>query len=236
MKKPLIGALVGMGPKSTATFYERVMHEATEQYGAKQDMDFPDLLMYSLPTPFVIGELIDEAIMKQQLSKGIGTLVKAGVQMIAVPCNVVHLYYDHMQQVAGDIPLLNMVELAVNAIDPNSAKRIALLATEPTIESELYQQGLINKAMQPFVSAELQLLVDQLIGLIKLHAVESDQVCRQWEKLIAYLSVRECDTALIACTDLSAAIEAYPHHAIRFIDAMHALAHAFVEQYSAMHH
>ncbi|MDF1654840.1 MAG: aspartate/glutamate racemase family protein [Coxiellaceae bacterium] len=231
MSKPLIGALVGMGPKSTAPFYQSVIDEASKQYDAKNDIDFPDLLMYSLPTPFVVGKSIDDNLMKQQLTKGIGVLVEAGVQLIAVPCNLVHLYHNHMQQAAGQVPVLNMVELAVNALSPHQANRIAILATAPTIESELYQQALLAKGIEPFVSAPLQSLVDQLIMLTKLNSVEPDEIAQQWKKLLTYLSDHRCTAALIGCTDLSLCEQYHSDNGIVFFDAMRALTSQFIRHY-----
>ncbi len=230
MNKVLIGALVGMGPQSTCPFYGRVMTEASIQYNAQYDMDFPNLLMYSLPTPFVVGQAIDEFLMKAQLSKGIQTLISAGVQLIAVPCNVVHLYYEHMQDEAGKVSVLNMVELAVNTIVSFSNKRIAILATEPTYASAIYQNHLLRKKIQPFVSSTLQAITNQLIRTIKAKSATSDAVRVQWDNLIEYLIANDCDTVLIACTDLSACVDIYPHPNIHFIDSMHALAQNFIAQ------
>lgn len=63
MAKVIIGALVGMGPNSTAPFYDAVMNYARKLYGAKNDMDFPEMVMISLPTPFVPGVELDHSQM-----------------------------------------------------------------------------------------------------------------------------------------------------------------------------
>ena len=47
-EKVIIGALVGMGPNSTSLFYDCVMEYARKLYGAKLDIDFPEMILISL--------------------------------------------------------------------------------------------------------------------------------------------------------------------------------------------
>lgn len=55
----MIGILAGMGPKSTGPFVDTVVAQCQTIYGAKHDMDFPHMMIYSCPTPFyMIGLLI----------------------------------------------------------------------------------------------------------------------------------------------------------------------------------
>ena len=65
----MIGILAGMGPKSTGPFVDTVVARCQTIYGAKYDMDFPHMMIYSCPTPFYMDRPIDHEAMKKQLLK-----------------------------------------------------------------------------------------------------------------------------------------------------------------------
>lgn len=66
----MIGILAGMGPKSTGPFVDTVVARCQTIYGAKHDMDFPHMMIYSCPTPFYMDCPIDHEAMKKRLLKG----------------------------------------------------------------------------------------------------------------------------------------------------------------------
>ena len=51
----MIGILAGMGPKSTGPFIDTVVAECQTIYGAKHDMDFPYMMIYSSPNTVLYG-------------------------------------------------------------------------------------------------------------------------------------------------------------------------------------
>ncbi len=66
----MIGILAGMGPKSTGPFIDTVVAECQTIYGAKHDMDFPHMMIYSCPTPFYMDRPIDHEAMKKAIIEG----------------------------------------------------------------------------------------------------------------------------------------------------------------------
>jgi aspartate racemase len=141
MHTPHIGILAGMGPRSTAPFTDLLITECQRQYGAHYDIDFPPMLIYSLPTPFYLDRPLDHEALITCIQVGLQNLVDAGVAFIAMPCNSVHRYYMRLTN-AIPVPLLNMIDEATAAL-PSNAKKIALLATRPTIDGGLYQPALV---------------------------------------------------------------------------------------------
>ena len=63
MQQPTIGILAGMGPRSTAPFIDLVLTECQSQYGATNDIDFPKMMICSLPAPFYPDRPTDHAAM-----------------------------------------------------------------------------------------------------------------------------------------------------------------------------
>jgi aspartate racemase len=229
LQPPLIGILAGMGPRSTAPFVDLVVGECQRQYGARCDDEFPPMMIYSLPTPFYVDRPIDHAALRAAICAGLQKLEQTGVTFIAMPCNTAHIYYADL---AASIraPLLNMIDEAVRAM-PQTATRIALLATRPTVEAGIYQAAVERAGLSLAAVECYQERIDRLILAIK-SSPDREAAAGMWRELLADLAAGEVDTALLACTDLNA-IGVATHPAITVLDATHCLAAAVVREWRA---
>lgn len=120
MNVPKIGVLAGMGPRSTAPFIDLLVTECQRQYGARHDVDFPPMLIYSLPTPFYLDRPLDHEAVARSIEAGLRDLESTGVPFIAMPCNSAHLYFLRLKA-AVSAPLLDMVALSAAALPPDVA-------------------------------------------------------------------------------------------------------------------
>lgn len=220
-----IGILAGMGPRSTAPFLEAVLDECERQYGAKFDEDFPHILVYSLPTPFHPKKPLDQDRMRKALKIGIETLSRGDVQIIAIPCNVVHLYYDQMQAMT-DIPILHIVKETMEAMD-NTPSKVGLLATRATVESGLYQSHFAQKEKTLYWDESFQNHVDELIYKVKRQGV-SDEVFTLWKSIENLLIENHVREIVCACTDLFFCRQ---NSSLRFYDSAQILASSLVKEY-----
>ena len=111
----MIGILAGMGPKSTAPFVDKVVQLCQQLYSAKNDMDFPPMMIYSCPTPFYLDRPLDHQAMENAIIDGAQKLASTGVDFIAVPCNTANKYYANIQASVG-VPVLNIVTEALRRL------------------------------------------------------------------------------------------------------------------------
>lgn len=228
MNSPTIGILAGMGPRSTAPFIDQVITECQVQYGAKHDIDFPKMMICSLPAPFHPGRPTDHAAMEATIRGGLQDLVRSGADFIAIPCNTAHVYYPQLAK-SVDLPLLNMVELALDAM-PAAAESVALVAARPTIESGIYQDGLRARGRH-VVDIDWQGDVDALIGSTR--TSQDPALFRsQWARLTQRAATAGADTMIIACMDLTA-IKSHIDTALHVLDAGQCLAAAVVRRWMA---
>jgi len=219
-----IGILAGMGPKSTAPFIDLVITQCQKQYGAKNDEDFPHIIIYSLPTPFFVDKPIDHEKMKEVVLNGLKRLESFGVDFIAIPCNTVHAYFNYFKK-SIKIPLLNIVDETLKNLGSENHK-IALLATTPTVNSNIYQRG-IEKAGLKYVSKpEWQKQVDEIIKAIK--SGENKKANLSWNRLLKLIKTENVDMIIVGCTDLN--ILKRPK-SIKFVDSTESLAKAVVKKY-----
>ncbi|ETT70078.1 aspartate/glutamate racemase family protein [Bacillus mycoides] len=218
----MIGILAGMGPKSTGPFVDTVVAECQTIYGAKHDMDFPPMMIYSCPTPFYMDRPIDHAAMKKAIIEGAQKLESTGVDFIAMPCNTAHLYFEELQR-SITIPILNIVDETLKAI-PENTKRVALLATEATVQASIYQDGITKRDIEYIHNEQWQEMINQIITCIK--GGEIEEARKLWSLLVLQLK-DEVDTAIIACTDLNVVVSE------DFVDSAQCLAKAVVRIYAS---
>ncbi|MBK5507619.1 aspartate/glutamate racemase family protein [Bacillus sp. TH12] len=218
----MIGILAGMGPKSTGPFVDTVVAACQTIYGAKHDMDFPHMMIYSCPTPFYMDRPIDHAAMKKAIIEGAQKLESTGVDFIAMPCNTAHLYFEELQR-SITIPILNIVDETLKAI-PENTKRVALLATEATVQASIYQDGITKRDIEYIHNEQWQEMINQIITCIK--GGEIEEARKLWSLLVLQLK-DEVDTAIIACTDLNVVVSE------DFVDSAQCLAKAVVRIYAS---
>lgn len=226
MAKKLIGILAGMGPRSTAPFISTVIDECQQQYGAKEDMDFPPMMIYSLPTPFYLNRPLDHAAIKRTIGAGLRHLESTGVDFIAMPCNTAHLFYKEISALI-DVPLLNMIDITLQ-MRPEGVKQMALLATRPTVAGGLYQTGAAKLGVDLVVKEEWQALVD---GVLEANGQARLDLSRQrWHELVTGVRGAGLDAAVIACTDLNV-VSGGEDGGLTLLDSAGCLARATVQRW-----
>lgn len=217
MKTPIIGILAGMGPRSTAPFIDLLVSECQRQYGARDDIDFPPIMVYSLPTPFYADRPIDHAAMEAALHAGLADLGRAGADFMAIACNTAHIYYPALARQAP-APLLNMVALTAEAL-PTTTGKVALIAARPTVESGIYQAAIADRGCQ-CIDLGWQDDVDTMIESLR-GELDAASLSDRWNAFATQARNAGADTIVVACADLSAVSVPLD---MPVVDATHALA------------
>lgn len=224
----MIGILAGMGPRSTAPFVDLVLDECQRQYGARHDVEFPRMMIYSLPVPFYPDRATDHPAMEAALVGGLRELEATGADVLGIACNTAHVYYPQLARSVAR-PLLNMVELALDAL-PRGASPVALVAARPTAESGVYQAGLRRRGFEP-VELDWQGEVDALIGSTR-DATDPGHFRRSWNELSERAQAAGARSLLLACLDLSA-IRRELETELVVVDAAECLARGLVREWRA---
>ena len=140
-KNKTIGVLGGMGPGASANLYMEIIKYAQQKYNAIQDIDYPPIIIYSLPLEgFDETGIVEEKLVEKQLIDGVKKLESAGCDLIIIGCNTVHVLFAKMQ-VAVKIPILNIVEETKKKVLEFGYKKVGLFASESTTKSGLYQNN-----------------------------------------------------------------------------------------------
>ncbi len=222
----MIGILAGMGPHSTAPFIELVIDECQRQYGAKDDIDFPKMMIHSVPTPFYADRPTDHVAMEAAISQGLQELDQIGVNFIAIACNTAHVYYSQLAKCIRK-PLLNMVRLTADSV-PRSVRRLAVIGARPTSESGIYRTQLLEHGFE-VIEPDWQSQIDQLIVSVRMNK-EASFFTKKWNELTMSAEAAGADALVLACLDLSA-IRQHMKTELPVIDASQALAQNIVSQW-----
>ncbi len=201
-KSAVLGILGGLGPLSSAYFYEMI----TLHTRAMRDQDHIDIILSSratIPdrTDFILSRSDDDPapIMVEELKK----LVHAGADYIAIPCNTAHYFYDTLMSESA-VPILNMVVDTLDYCVAKGAKKIGILATEGTVRAGIYRSVCEEKGIECYApSADGQAAVTRIIyDQIKTGISASAEDFALVEKELKDVG---CDVAILGCTELSVA-------------------------------
>lgn len=186
----VIGILGGMGPRSTTPFIEKVLDECQRQYGAKYDDEYPEMMVYSLPTPFYMDKPVDDEALRLSILEGVKKLSGTFIDFLVIPCNIAHLYFDTISHVSS-VPVINMIEITSKLLTPG---KTTLFATEMTARSGIYPYDILFD--------DWQSRINHLIADIK----EGKKECvlnKQWRSLLDEVKKEDVKNIIIGCTDLS---------------------------------
>lgn len=200
----MLGIIGGMGPMASAVFYDMI----SSKTDASCDQENLNLILLShagMPdrTRAILSK--DEAQIEAVRSKLYADAIflqNAGCTAIAVTCNTAH-YFVNMIEGEIDIPFIHLIRETAEAVASEfGAKKVAVLATDGTIETRLYQDELSKRGVIAFTpKAEVQALVmHEIYECIKRGKPADEEI---WQKIEEYVKAEGCEAAVLACTELS---------------------------------
>lgn len=220
-----LGVLGGMGPQATNTFYQFII----DRTDARTDQEHVNALILSdagMPdrTASILSGNTQAPF--QRLVADAKLLERAGCTVIAVPCNTSHFFLDRVQEQIG-VPILHMIRETAKYLAAQGKKRPGILATDGTIQTELYQKEFAALGIRAVIpSPEAQKLVMSLIYDDVKAGRAGDR--SKFGAIHRDLIAQGCDCGVLACTELSvfAAENHLPHF---YTDAMAVLADRAIE-------
>ncbi|MDD3170061.1 MAG: amino acid racemase [Eubacteriales bacterium] len=217
--RKVLGVLGGMGPLATQLFYKMII-EKTE---ANCDQEHLNMIILSHATmPDRTKEILEGRIEElfHLLVKDAQMLELSGAEVIAIPCNTSHVLLDKLQG-SVNIPIINMVAETAKHITDTFCEpdlRIAVLATDGTINTGLYQKELEKTGITPVIPGTAsQKLVMKLIyeGVKNGGEIDYSDFLTIQDEIFG----QGCQAAILACTELSCFKETFQLPDF-YIDAM----------------
>lgn len=194
MKK--IGIIGGLGPESTAAYYEYITQEYYRIYG---DYAYPEIIIYSMN----FKEIIDVGYeAPEQIKNAIESLHKAGADFVVAACNSIHIVYD---EVAKDIsiPWFSIIDAASEEIKENNITKVGVLGTIFTMSKGFYTKGLARHQIESVVpSDEDQEIVSNIIFKELITNTVTEESRQIVLKIIDKLIAQGAQAIVLGCTEL----------------------------------
>ncbi len=213
----IIGILGGMGPVATIDLYQKIVLNTP----ATIDQEHLQILIYNNPKipprTGVLTNSFDNPLI--ELKKSAILLENAGVDFIIMPCHTAHLWYDELKN-AVTIPFYSMVENTVHTIKKRKDYKniqILILATETTINNNLYQKAFNNYCKITIPSKREQKIITNTLNSIKAGFISSNPYIEALNQILLEYKKRGIDLVLGGCTELPL-IFPYLHNEIEKID------------------
>lgn len=220
----VLGILGGLGPMATAYFYELVI---AHTHVAK-DQDHIDMVISSKATTpdrtaFILGKSNDDpfVVMEAEAHR----LVTFGADVIAIPCNTAHYFYQRLEDVIP-IHILNMVGDTVERAKQMGCTKVGILATDGTVQTETYQLVCREHGLDCMVPDEEGQRGVMRVIYENIKAGEPPNM--EWFNMAAnQLFKGGCTAIILGCTELSL-LKKEGLLDSRYIDSMEVLADAAI--------
>lgn len=200
MKKQTLGIIGGVGPLATMFIGEMIVRRTKAQKDQEHlhtiidnDTNIPDRTAFILdntkenPVPVIIEDA--------------KKLASVGADMIAIPCNTAHTFYDEIQE-GSPIPVLHMIRETAKRASELGAERVGILATTGTLTSHMYQDALEEYGITPVVpDNEMRAHV---MSIIYDYVKAGKNVTQDyWQPIEDAMLALNCDRLVLGCTELS---------------------------------
>lgn len=200
MSKKTLGIIGGVGPLATMFIGEMIVRRTKAVCDQEHvhtiidnDTTIPDR------TAFILDSTQKNPV--PYLQKDANKLASIGADIIAIPCNTAHTFYDELAE-ASPVPVLHMIRETARRARDCGAKRVGLLATDGTITSKVYQTALLEYEMEPVLpSANVQ---EAVMSVIYDYVKAGKEVSRDlWQPIEDAMMDLQCDYIVLGCTELS---------------------------------
>lgn len=232
---PWLGILGGMGPMAGAAFAMRLV-ALTE---AARDQDHIPALLCNDPrvpdrSAARLGTGQDPL---PKMLEGIRLLERAGVSLLAIPCNTAHLWFDQLNGSAS-VPLLHIVESACDDLARLGVHSgcIGLMGTAATLKLGLYQGPLEARGYSVLLPTQDEITSLSVAAIELVKANRTDEAFEPAAECIRRLVARGANAVVLGCTELPLAV---PHSrrgefGVVLTDSIDALARAVLDRWKRL--
>jgi len=217
-----IGIVGGLDPETSAKFLLNVVTHVRKITGKQ-----PNIILDNISVPtrlerqIILGEKSEELF--ELLKQSIDRVNKANVDIIVIPCNTVHIFFDRLQRISR-APLINIIGQTMLAA--KGCKKIGVLATTMTVSSGMFQKSCDKHQIKIILpnKKEQKKISKSIIKILNGRTNRKDK--KFLESIIEKLAKKGAEAIVLGCTDLDLLIN--DKSEIKIIDSTKTLEDAVV--------
>ena len=133
-----LGVIGGMGPLATVKFYDKIVLN-TQAHNDNEHIDLIVLNHSTMPdrTKCIIEKKDTDFL--NEIKKDLEILERIGIDVVAIPCNTSHYFYDEFKNFTN-LKIINMIEETILEIKRRGIKKVAVFGTLGTLNSKVYNK------------------------------------------------------------------------------------------------
>lgn len=147
-----IGMIGGLGPESTLDYYRSIIETYRNESKGESN---PEIIIYSMDINYVL-KLVENKEwdnLVECLVNGIKALKNAGADFAFISANTPHVVFDRVNELSP-IPLISIVDKTCEYIKKIGVKKVGLLGTGFTMQSDFYKKACNRDGIELFVPNE----------------------------------------------------------------------------------
>lgn len=228
-KKKKVGIIGGVGPQATQFIYEKIIEFSQSKYGAKNNNDYPQILIESVPVPDFISDTDQVEVAKEMLIASAKSLTLAGATRLCIGSNTVHILLDELKK-HTEVEFISMIELVAKKCVDSGFKEVGILGTPVLIKSGLYEQALKQNGVELVLPTDKEIEIADSIIRDVLAGQKSFDNKQEYIGALNELFSRGAESIILGCTELPLAIN-YEALGSRTISSDEVLAEGIVDYY-----
>ena len=224
-----IGIIGGVGPQSTDYIYEKIIQFSQTKYNAKDNADYPRLVIESVTVPDFNSNKDNIEVAKEMLINAVKSLSNSGVTRLCIGSNTVHILLEELQE-NTKVPFISMIELVVIKCIKMGFKKVGILGTPILVNSNLYQKTLEKNGIEAIIPSNEQLKIVEDIIRDVIAGTKNEDNKKAYVKVVSDLLSKNCDGIILGCTELPLAVD-YEALGNKTINSDKVLAEGIVDYY-----
>jgi aspartate racemase len=215
-----IGILGGIGPESSAVFYQRLIAAFKEKFNPKDNTYFPRIIINSIPAPELTLGASSNTL--ESYVEGLKFL-ELNSDFIAIICNTAYLYHDYFKTQIKK-PILDIREKVKTAVNN---KNILFLGSPNSITNNVFSLE-ENQCLK--LSETEEQMIGEIIDQYNTKKITTDHNQQLTNLIDKYY--RQVDFILIGCTELSLILNSWKD--IKKIDTFDILIEETLKIYASL--
>lgn len=201
MNKKAIGILGGMGPEASNYLYKTLINLSIKYFNAKNNDDFPEVIIHSIPVPDFISSNKKRGEALQMLLERVKQLNKLNISCLSIACNTAHVFLSDLQK-NSHAPFVSMIDEVVQAVKDNNYKVVGLLGTPSTIRYQLYQKAFEANKISTIIPNNMQIETLERVIRNVLAGKLLKQDTQMLTKIADTLKEKGVEGIILGCTEL----------------------------------
>lgn len=215
--RPKIGILGGIGPESSAIFYEMLIRKVQSQ-GINSNTEYPHIILESISAPELLLQNPDLTMYKE----AIVNLKTAGADFIVMVCNTAHIFLEQFKKIV-DIPIIDLNKETEFFLKNRGINQITIFGSKKTVDNLFnFENITIEK-----IAVEESKILDNLI--LEYNIGKNKELIEK--QLVDILKKYSGKNVLVACTELSII---FRNRSLKYLDTFDVLLDASLDKWNSL--